>query len=71
MSRNPRASTSKEVKSRCDAVSASEKRTYKLIGVLGRKVELVIDSASDLHLEKSSLYVSFKEKSARAHQGNF
>lgn len=44
-------------KARVEVTNANDMKTYKKINVLGRDVEAVIDSGSDLHLIRASLYV--------------
>lgn len=43
---------------RVDALrSHGDKKTYKEVGILGKKVTAIIDPGNDLHLVRSSLYV--------------
>lgn len=44
-------------KASIEVTNANDKKTYKLVNVLGRDVEAVIDSGSDLHLARARLYV--------------
>lgn len=37
--------------------NANDKITYKLVNVLGRDIEAIINSGSDLHLARARLYV--------------
>lgn len=50
-------SSSGPSKFRCDLASVSDKKTYKTVKIFGKDVDAIIDSGSDLHLVRSTLYV--------------
>lgn len=52
-----RAATKTTPKTSVEVTNANDKKTYKVINILGKDVEAVIDSGSDLHLARASLYV--------------
>jgi len=44
---------------RVDAVKSNDKKTYKMITICSKNVTAIIDSGSDLHLIRFSLYKRF------------
>lgn len=48
----------KETKVRCDLTRTDDKKTYKVVNILGTDVNAILDTGSDLHLIRASLYVA-------------